>query len=188
MADENIKNQLEEMSAMSLMDLAEMDTSEIQAKTSRLQAEGIYVLEVEEAQFKEQPPAEVTDPMNFNLVVRSNILAYLPNPDIAHPQELEGKTFMDRVFLWGKELVESIEYLKGKYKQAEIDYSGARMGGIEGQEPGWVDGLVGQRIVVRVRHGKNERAYTDWLSMKQVEKIDGLDWADVIGRKALEEA
>lgn len=173
-----------------LMDLATLDTSDMIAQTSRLQKEGIYVLDVQSAGIVEQPAADPALPMNYILGVKSVILAFaaLKEEDKAKQEELVGRDFSERYFLYGQEILGAIQQLMGNYKKVGLRHKGV-MGGVEGSEPGWIDEIVGKRIVVRVRQYQNKNqqdvvAY-DWLTPKQMEKAE-LSW-DILGRDFLDE-
>lgn len=175
----------------SLMDLAAVDTSDLSAQMSRLQRAGIYVLDVNSAMFSEQPSNDPAEPANYNLAIRSKVLLFVPideNDGGGDPSQMEGKDFNERYFIYGKQIKEAIQLLMGRYKSVGLPHKG-KLGGVEGSEPGWVDSISGQRIVVRVRHYKSsdgqDRAGYDWLSPKAMAKA-GVTW-DVLGRDFLDE-
>jgi hypothetical protein len=178
-----------EMNFANLMDLASIDTSDLSAQTSRLQKQGIYVLDLSELKFVEQPPQDPADPMNYNLTTKGMILAFAPlDPNEPGAAEMEGRELRERIFLYGKDLREGIQLLMGRFKIVGFKHKGV-MGGVEGGPAGWVDEAVGKRIAIRVRHytnkGGQEQAAIDWLSPKQMEKA-GLTW-DVLQRDFLDE-
>ena len=173
-----------------LMDLAVLDTSDMQAQTSRLPKQGIYILNVDSAGLTEQPPADPANPMSYNLGIKSTILLFDPllEEDKAKAEEATGRSFSERYFLYVEQIVEAIQLLMGKYKTVGLRHKG-RLGGVEGSEPGWVDEIAGKRIAVRVRHYTNkngqDQAGIDWLSPKQMKKI-GIDW-EIMQRDFLDE-
>jgi hypothetical protein len=173
---------MSELNFTSLMDLAVLDTSEMSAQTSRLQKEGIYVVELKKIGFSEQPPQDPADPMNYNFNFESTILAFSPLTAEAANAEADaamiGRDLKQRIFLYGKDIVQAIQLLMGQYKIVGFRHKGI-MGGVEGSEPGWIDEANGQRLAVRVRHysrkdGQEAVAY-DWLSPKAMEKA-GIPW------------
>jgi hypothetical protein len=175
-----------------LMDLATVDTSDLQAQTSRLQREGIYVLDLTELRFVEQPPQDPADPMNYQLVTKGTILAFfaLKPEDEQFAEKMVGSDLRERIFLYGKELKEGIQLLMGRYKTVGFRHKGL-MGGVEGVV-GWVDEAVGKRIAIRVRHYTKastgqENVAIDWLSPKQIEKSGLITW-EMLGRDFLDEA
>lgn len=179
---------MSEHSFASLMDLAALDTSDLSAQTSRLQAEGIYVVEVQKIGFSEQPPQDPANPMNYNFNFEGNTLAYLPLENGKMIEGMEGRTLKQRIFLFGENITEAVQLLMGAYKTVGFRHKGP-MGGVEGAAPGWADEALGKRIAIRVRHGQDkngtDRAYYDWLSPKQLVKV-GLTW-EHMGREFLDE-
>ena len=177
-----------EMNFANLMDLATVDTSDLSAQTSRLQREGIYVTELTELKFVEQPPQDPANPMNYNLTIKGTILAFMPLDPNESADGMEGKDLRERFFLFGENVKEGIQLLMGRFKVVGFRHKGT-MGGVEGAPAGWIDEAIGKRIAVRVRHYKNrndqEQVAIDWLSPKQMEKA-GITW-DVLQRDFLDE-
>lgn len=171
-----------------LMSLAQMDTSDLQAQVTRLARQGIYVVELGKPGFTEQPPQDPADPMSFTLAYPSTILAFTALEPSADDNELVGKPLNDRYFVWGKDVKQAIQLLMGRAKVAGFRYKG-KMGGVEGAEPGWLDEQAGKRVAVRVTwytpKGGDERARFDWLSVKQLEKLQ-IPW-EIMGRDFLDE-
>lgn len=178
---------MSDMNFANLMDLATVDTSDLQAQTSRLQRQGIYVLELSELKFSEQAPNDPADPMNYNLVIKGSTLAFAPLDPNESAEGMEGRDVRERYFLYGKDVKEAIQLLMGRFKTVGFKHKGV-MGGVEGVT-GWIDEAVGKRIAIRVRHYTNkngqENAAIDWLSPKQMEKA-GIEWA-VLGRDFLDD-
>jgi len=177
-----------EMNFANLMDLATVDTSDLSAQTSRLQRQGIYVLELTELKFVEQPPQDPADPMNYNLTTKGTVLAFAPLDPNESAEGMEGRDLRERIFLYGKDVKEGIQLLMGRFKIVGFKHKGI-MGGVEGAPTGWIDEAVGKRIAVRVRHYTNKNgqdvAAFDWLSPKQMEKA-GLTW-EALQRDFLDE-
>lgn len=172
----------------SLMDLATLDTSDYSAQTSRLQTEGIYVVEIKKVGFSEVPPQDPADPMSFRYGFSSTILAFAPLEEGKQVEGMEGRDLNQQIFLSGKDLRQAIQLLMGAYKTVGLRHKGV-MGGVEGSEPGWIDEATGKRIAIRVRHytrkDGQEAASFDWLSPKQMEKA-GLQW-ELMQRDFLDE-
>lgn len=163
---------------LSLMDLANVDTSDLTAQMSRLPDAGIYIAEIAKAGFEEQPPKDPADPMNFTCGFNYNILMFQPEaPDYqGNPEDKVGRPLNERYFIYGKEGVqEGIQLLMGRYKKAGFRCKGV-MGGVEGKAVGWVDEAIGKAVAVRVVHRTDKegqpRAYFDWLSLNQLQKAD----------------
>lgn len=180
----------------SLMSLATMDTSDLRAQVSRLPAQGIYIVDLAKVGFSEQPPQDPAKPMSYNLNSSGVILAFEPlkdpkGGDESHvdPANIIGQNLNERFFLFGEQLKEGVQLLMGRYKVAGFRHKGL-MGGVEGQQPGWVDEAVGKRVAVRVTHyapkDGQERAIFTWMSPKQMEK-SGITW-DVMQRPFLDES
>lgn len=164
---------MSEMMFTSLMDLASTDTSELSALQSRLARAGIYIVDMNEAKFTEQPSDDPAKPTSYNLGFKYDILHYEPLDKNEPPVDLVGKPLSERYFLYGENIQEAIQLLMGRYKLTGFRHKGP-MGGVEGVAPGWVDEAIGKRVAIRVRHftDKNgqDRAAFDWLSPKAMEK------------------
>lgn len=174
----------------SLMDLATLDTSDLQAQTSRLAREGIYICDITKATFSEQANTDPAKPTNFNLNLEYTILEFLPlkPEDAIYAGDLVGRGLRERYFLNGKDIIEAVQLLMGKYKQAGFRHKG-HTGGFEQVEPGWIDEAVNKRVAVRVRHYNGNdgepRAAFDWISKAALEKA-GIPW-EVMARPFLDE-
>ncbi len=181
---------MSEHAIMNLMDLAALDTSDMSAQMSRLQRQGIYFLEVVKAGYTEQESNDAAKATNYNLMIESTILEFIPldETEKLDMSKIIGATFKERYFLFGEQLIQSIQLLMGMYKSVGLRCKGA-MGGVEGSEPGWVDEIAGKRIIVRVQHRTGndgqERANIYWLTPKQMKKL-GIP-LDALGRDLLDE-
>ena len=169
---------------VSLSDLANLDTSDIQVLRSRLQAEGLYVVRMTEAGLTET--SDGTDGKAARIMVRTAGDILLFNPLDASKQEealeMVGKRFSQAKTLFMNEAAEAIGLLKGQYQSAHLNVSGV-MGGIEGVT-GWVDDVVGKVVVIKVTHrvvGDDTRVYYNWLGAKATKAL-GIDWESEIGR------
>ena len=174
----------------SLMQLASLDTTELQAQMTRLALAGIYVLDLGKVAFTAQASQDPAKPMNFNLGIPGTILAFAPlnKEDESKVADLIGKSLNERYFLYGENLKEAVQLLMGRYKLVGFKHKGI-MGGVEGYQPGWIDEAQGKRVVARVSHftDKQEqpRARFDWLSPRAMKKAN-IDW-EIMGRDFLDE-
>lgn len=177
---------------MGLMDLATLDTSDYKAQMSRLQASGIYILDMQSVKIAEQPNSDPAQPSNFLITTQGLTLAYVPleKGTMTEEQikEMEGKSVNERYFIDGKNIKEAIQLLMGRYKMAGLRHKGM-LGGVEGAPAGWLDEVVGKKTALRVRQyvGKDgqDRVSYDWLSPKQMEKLE-LPW-EILGRDFCDE-
>jgi hypothetical protein len=178
-----------EMSFANLMDLASVDTSDLQAQTTRLQREGIYVIDLSELKFSEQAPNDPAEPMNYNLIMKGQILVFQPLNEGESAEGMEGRDLSERYFLYGKDVKTAIQLLMGRFKTVGFRHKGV-MGGVEGGPTGWIEEAIGKRIAVRVKHytpaNGQPRAQFDWLSPKAMEKA-GIPW-EGMQRDFLDEA
>ena len=171
----------------SLADLAGSDTTEIAVLRSRLQAAGIYLVSFTEVGMTEALSDDPTKAprVNLNFIGVVDLFQPLEGADtdegMKAAEDMVGKRYMQRETIWASDLKESIGLLKGRYQSAHLAASGV-LGGIAGTT-GWLDGVVGQRVGIRVRHrqvGDDTRVYYDWLGSKALAKA-GIAW-DEIGR------
>lgn len=151
---------------VSLADLAAMNTDEIAVLTSRLPDEGIYLVRCTELNISESESQDPTKPNLFRVNYNTEILEAKPLGKDKDPESYVGRTLKEGYVLWPTQFRELIGLLKGRYKIIGLPFTGA-LGGVEGQEPGWLDGAVNHIFRIRVRHftdkNKNERAGYDWL-------------------------
>jgi len=155
---------------MSLADLAAMDAQAegIAVLTSRLPAAGMYIVRGKEVKASES--RKEGEPPLFSFIFTAEILEAKPLDKEVDAERLVGRTLTERYTLWPTDFREAVGLMMGRYKIIGLPFEG-RMGGVEGQEPGWLDGLTGHLFQVRVRHftdkNNNERAGFDWLPYKQ---------------------
>lgn len=168
----------------SLADLANLDTSDIQVLRSRLQAEGIYVIRMTEAEMIESNDG--TDGKPVRIMVRNvgDIMAFFPLDESKQEEALEmvGKRFSQGKTMFMNEFAEQIGLLKGMYQQAHLNVTGV-MGGFGGIE-GWLTDIVDKVVVIRVNHREvkdDTRVYYNWLGAKAVKALN-IDWESEIGR------
>jgi hypothetical protein len=180
---------MKELVFTGLMDLATQDTTEVKALRSRLQPAGIYLVTFDDVGMTERETDDPEATPMVNLRFKGTIDYYEPldaNDDTPDGTESDmvGKAFNQFSTLWLDDVPQAIGLLKGMYERAALPTAG-QLGGVEGTE-GWVDGLVGMRVGIRVRHATtnngDKRAYYDWLSPKECQKA-GIEWEDV-GRPA----
>lgn len=156
----------------SLADLAATNTDEIAVLTSRLPEPGIFTVRGTEVGAKEVG----NDPNKPKLVqfgFKAEILEAEPHDKLVDKEKLIGRTLSEGYTLWPENLAESIGLLKGRYMLVGLPNTG-RMGGVEGEEPGWLDGIVNHIYKIRVRRYTNkngqEQAGFDWLKVEQAEE------------------
>lgn len=173
-----------------LMQLASLDTSELEAQLTRLSLPGLYVIDIGKIMFSTQAPSDPAKPMNFNLAIPGTILAFVPlnKEDEPKAAEMVGKALNERYFLYGENLKEAVQLLMGRFKIVGFRHKGI-MGGVEGSQAGWINEAEGRRVVVRVSHytdkGDQQRARFDWLSPRAMKKAN-IDW-EIMGRDFLDE-
>lgn len=168
-SENDIQNQ-GETAFLSLADLAAMNTDDVAVLTSRLPVEGIFLVRCTELGFTQSestidPATNQPRPPLFRLGIKTEILEAKPLKKDVDAETLVGRTLTESYVLWPAQFREAVGLLKGRYKLVDLPYTG-NVGGVEGQEPGWVDGAVNHIFRVRVRHFTskgNERAGFDWL-------------------------
>lgn len=145
----------------SLADLAAMDTSAIKELTSLVPAAGVYkVRGVEVRGGKSTPPDDGKDrPPLFFFNFNSEILAAKLVDKNVDPETQVGRRLVDSFTLWPAQFNDLIGLLKGRYKLLGLPNSGV-IGGVEGQEPGWLDGIVSHEYDVKVSHFVNKSGDT----------------------------
>lgn len=155
----------------SLADLANLDTDDIQVLMSRLPAEGIFVVRGTEVKAGMNEPKDDKPPLMY-FQYQMEILDAKPLDKKVDPETLVGKNLRERYTLWPKDLAEILGLLKGRYKTVNLPTAGV-LGGVEGQEPGWTDGIVNHVFRVRVRHWEGKTGQVnvqfDWLAYETEE-------------------
>ncbi len=163
------ESQVMETEFISLAQLADMQTDEIAVLTSRLPAAGIFTVRGVEVKASESPPKEPGQLPLFRFAFRTEILEAQPLSKDRDPDSFIGRNLTESYTLWPNSFEEAIGLLKGRYQLIGLPNNG-RLGGVEGVEPGWLDGIVNHIFKIRVRHytdGKgNERAGFDYLPYK----------------------
>lgn len=149
-----------DMGSFSLADLANMDTTEVQELSSRLFPAGLFDVRctsvtlgmndakegINEKTGREYDPVPYVD-------FKYEILAAQPLDKSVDADSLVTRTLSDRVTLWPDQLMEEIGYLKGNYAKIGLPNAGV-FGGMEGGEPGWLDGAVDHIFPIKVTHSK----------------------------------
>lgn len=153
---------------LSLADLASLNTDEIATLTSRLPEAGIFVVRgvgVKAAESNTDPEK----PPLFRFGFESEILAAELLDKDKDPEKFVGRKLNESYTLWPDSITEAIGLLKGRYQMVFLPNTGM-MGGVEGQAPGWLDGIVGHIFRIRVRRyttARGEQAGYDWLPTEE---------------------
>ena len=160
---------------MSLADLAAYNTDDIAVLTSRLPDEGIFLVRGEEVKAAESEARTPGEPPLFSFTFHLEVLEAAPLDKSKDPESYVGKKMRDRYVLWPSDFSEAIGLLRGRYQLVGLPNTGA-LGGLEGAEPGWLDGVVGHIFRIRVRHWTakdgSERAQFDWLPQEEKESAE----------------
>lgn len=167
------------MQEFSLASFADTNTDDIVALDSLVPPAGAFGVRVSGAALGENEKKEGIDPNTgmpylplFFAAYKYEILSADPLDKNVDGEKLKGRVLNDRFTFWPTQMQEYIGLLKGRYRKAGIATDG-RMGGVEGGEPGWIDGAVDQIIGLKIRHGKNAdgspRAYFDWFNLNEEE-------------------
>lgn len=155
----------QEAGFVSLMDLANFNSDEVGVVLSRNPPSGIYTVKglscvgKQDAEGKDDKPPLVR--FNFQF---ETLEAKLVKKDY-DAATLIGRKINQSFTMWPAQLQEMIGLLKGMYQKVGLANTG-KMGGAEGQEPGWLDGVTGAVFQIRVNVGQRngqEQVYIDWL-------------------------
>lgn len=177
-----------DMMFTSLAAMAEMDTTDIAVLKNRLQPAGIYIISFSEIKMAEAELKDADSKPRINMTFKGEIEMFQPlvNADgDSVERDLIGKPYNEFYTIWAEDLAESIGLLKGRYDAAHLSTRG-KLGG-DGVTAGWLDGVIGKRVAIRVTHkqkGDDTRVYYDWLGYKAMAKLD-LPW-DELGREPLD--
>lgn len=154
---------------LSLAELASMNTDDIATLTSRVPAAGIYDTIGKLVRGKESEPKDGKPPL-FRFSFQYEVAGAELVDKTIDPETLVGKVLTESYTLWPNDLVEGIGLLKGRYQKAGLPNQGMAMGGVEGQDPGWLDTMVSAPIRIRVRTAPDKsgelRAFFDWLKVE----------------------
>ena len=152
----------------SLADLADMNTDEIKSLDSRLFPEGIFAVRGTEALLskseKEGIDPETNEPFLplFALNHKFEILEAKPLDKGIDPESMVGRVLTQRRTFWPKSFLEEIALVKGDYEKIGLETAG-RMGGAEGSEPGWIEGIVDHTFALKVTHSKPNKDGTQFV-------------------------
>lgn len=149
---------------VSLMDLANTNTDDVATVMSRLPAVGIYTMKGESVVGSQAEPQDGKPPL-IRFKFTGEIMDVKPTDKKVDPQTLIGRKLSETYTLWPAELEQHIGLLKGRYQKVGLPNTG-NMGGVEGQAPGWLDGMTGHIFQMRVysymSKGQEQRGY-DWI-------------------------
>lgn len=150
--------------AKSLADLVAEGTDEIAVLTSRLPAQGIFVVRGNEVKRETLMPKTPEQDEMLKFGFKLEIMTANPTDKSIVAEEMIGKFINDTRLMNAETYRERMGLLKGDFKKIGLPYTG-EMGGLPEQK-GWLDGVLGYPFQIRVRHvtGKNgsEQAYLDW--------------------------
>jgi hypothetical protein len=136
---------------LSLADLANMNTDGVAAVTSLVPKAGVYTMKGEEVKGGQRPEQEGKAPLYYFNFVGEILEAKLIDKSV-DPESVVGRKLTDSYTLWPAQFSDMIALLKGRYQLIGLPNTGPRLGGIEGQEPGWLDGYAGHVYKVKVSH------------------------------------
>lgn len=159
----------------SLADLANMDTSSIKELTNLVPAAGVYQMRGLEVRGGESQNEDTSKPKLFFFNFVSEVLAAKLIDKTVDSEAVVGRRLTDSFTLWPNQFQDMVGLLKGRYKTIGLPNNGPRIGGVEGQEPGWLDGWVAHEYGVKVSHytdkGGNTRARFTY--MKPAAAVEG---------------
>jgi hypothetical protein len=154
---------------LSLAQLAEMNTDDIQTLTSRVYPAGLYHVRGKAVSGKERESNKENAPPMFIFSFAHEILDFRPTDKKVDPESMINRDLRESYTIWPADILEGIGLLKGRYTKAGIQCTGLPMGGVEGQEPGWLDLMVNADYWVKVstftRQDKELGNRFDWLKM-----------------------
>lgn len=161
---------MESEAGFSLADLAALNTDEVATLTSRNPDAGIYIVKGTGVSAAKADPRTPGEPPLFAFNFEAEIMQAELNDKTKDPERVVGRKLRERYTLWPQDFQEAIGLLKGRYQIIGLQNTGA-IGGVEGQNPGWLDGIVNYMFKIRVRlwTDKNgvERPAFDWLKYEQ---------------------
>lgn len=145
---------------LDLASLADMDTDEVQGITTILFPMGIAAVKITEARLGQTQVAEgevdkdgkqkIPQPfVQFGFEVAD----FDPVDKTLNGEDFIGRKLSERHTLWTSELKERIALLKGTFEKCGLSTAG-KLGGLEGGEPGWLDGSIDQLIMLRITHSR----------------------------------
>lgn len=158
----------------SLAQLAQMNTDDVQTLLSRVPNAGIYLVVGKSVAGKQSEPVDGKPPL-IRYGYQYEVISATPTDKNVDPETLAGKVMTESYTLWPDQLGELIGLLKGRYQKVGLPNSGMALGGVEGMEPGWLDGIVGHQFYLRVRTApvKGEtRAFYDYMVPPKESSLD----------------
>lgn len=155
---------------MSLAQMAQLDTDSIEALSSRSYEAGIYSLVGKAIAVTERAAKEEGQPPLFNIGLTYECVGFEPADKKVDAEKMIGRDIKESITLWPKDFAEGIGLVKGRYVKAGIQCTGLPMGGVAGQDPGWLDLMIGSPITVRIGTYKDQQGETrnnfNWMKPK----------------------
>lgn len=158
----------------SLADFANQETDEVKELDSLLMPLGTYAVKVTSVALGGGERKEGIDektgmpylPLFFVERKYEIIEAQLVDKKI-DADKYVGRTIRDRITFWPNGYDDTVGLLKGDYKRVGLPNTG-RLGGLEGAEPGWMDGAVDAIIGLKCTYFKQngeDRARYKWFRL-----------------------
>lgn len=157
-----VRSFADDMAGFSLADLGNTETDEIKAIESLLFTPGLYDVKIVSMNLGQLPAKEGLNDKGepyaplFYVDEKYEVLEAEPLDKSVDAESLQGRTITNRTTFWARsqtEFLEQIGLLKGRFQKAGLNNSG-RIGGVEGGEPGWLDGAADEIIKIKVTHSK----------------------------------
>lgn len=139
------------MNDFSLASMAQIDTSEMEAVTSRVPAVGIYVMKGSDVTITESDGNNEKAPA-LRINFKAQVLEVQPGDLAIDPATLVGRTLTDSFPVWTQE---DIAFLMGNFKKANLPYKGP-MVDESGNPVGWLADFVGATFVWKITHRKRD--------------------------------
>lgn len=159
--------QMSDETMFSLADLAQLNTDDISAKLSRAYIPGIYNVIGKSVKMTQLESKKEGEPGLIQVAFVYEVLSATATKK-TEQEEIErmiGRDIRDSYTIWPNDIRDSLALLKGRYQKAGIENSGMGVGGVEGQEPGWLDNVVnaqlGLKIGSYVKDGETRNRF-DW--------------------------
>lgn len=153
MSDEYLENQEEEFS---LADLAELDATEIAEVRFESLPAGIYTFRGVEAKFEDTTNKD--DERRIVMIAKFEVVECKTCMERGvEKEDLIGKKHTEKFFVVPAKAAEGLGLIRGWIKDAGLPNEGP-FGGVEGKEPGIVDGIVGHEFTAKIikRPNKND--------------------------------
>lgn len=164
------------VTGFSLADFADQVTDEIKALDSLLPPAGTFAIRCTDAALGENEAKEGIDqntglpyPPLYFTGYKYEILEAKPIDTSIDKDSLVGRVLNERYTFWPSGMNDAIGLLKGRYAKVGLSNTG-RMGGLEGKEPGWIDGAKEHIFGIKIRHANTKdgsaRAYYSWFALE----------------------